>query len=163
MKKCCLIEINGPYVILHGFQVSCPCNLADRDLRYRKVITECCSYKRHLVFIFSSRFNEMLSLLLIRTFLFLTILTTSCTAFLSIKVVKEKDNFQKSSKNGGFDFSHSCSNFSERAVIVNRTLKCVPENDIISTVKATDEMQETYRKWFSICQILEIISNKLSE
>ena len=97
----------------------------------------------------------MVSFLFIRTFLFITILTTCCTASISIEVVEGKtDKVIIENKDKSND-TYFCKSNSERAVIVDQKLECISQNEIISTVKATDRIQETDSKCFYICQILQ--------
>ena len=95
----------------------------------------------------------MVSFLFIRTFLFITILTTCCTASISIEVVQGETDKMIENKDGN-NKALFCASNSERAVIVNRKLKCVSQSEIITTVKATDKIQETNSKCFCIWQIL---------
>lgn len=96
----------------------------------------------------------MVSFLFIRTFLFITIFTTCCTASISIEVVEGKTDKVIIENNDGNE-THFCESNSERAVIVDRKLKCVSQSEIRSTVKATDKIQETDSKCFYSCQILQ--------
>lgn len=102
----------------------------------------------------------MVSFLFIRTFLFITILTTCCTASISIEVVQGETDKMIENKDGN-NKALFCASISERAVIVNRKLKCVSQSEIITTVKATDKIQETDSKCFAFGKFYQKISNKL--
>ena len=102
----------------------------------------------------------MVSFLFIRTFLFITILTTCCTASISIEVVQGETDKMIENKDGN-NKALFCASNSERAVIVNRKLKCVSQSEIITTVKATDKIQEADSKCFAFGKFYQKISNKL--
>lgn len=119
------------------------------------------SNKKQFVFLFSYRYNKMASLLFMRTVLFITILTACCTASISIRVVDDEDLVVIKNEIFGGEEKHRCSPSSKRAVIIGRKLKCVPESEIISTVKATNKIQQTDSKCCFICQILQENSNKV--
>ena len=95
------------------------------------------------------------SFLFMRTFLFITIFTTCCTASISIEVVKgDKDKVIIENEDDS-NYTDFCESNSERAVIVDQKLKCVSQSEIISTVKATNEIRDMNSKCFCICQILQ--------
>ena len=95
------------------------------------------SNNRLLFFLFRLRFNEMTSLLLIRTIILIFIQNSWCAIRIKIET-RKVDLVTRDTGNGG-NTKHLCSSTTERAIIVNQTLKCVSEKAIKLKVDATNE------------------------
>ena len=104
------------------------------------------SDNRPLFFLFRLRFNEMTSLLLIKTIILIFIQNSWCAISIEIKT-GEIDVVTEDTSTGG-NRKHSCSSTTERAIIINQTLKCISEKAIKSKVDAANETQDAESKCF---------------